>query len=370
MAYVKKTWNPGDHINAADLNNIESGLDDLFNQSITLTGHKKFTGVVRPKTPNVSDIKIQLAAANRLQMYGAAAVWCAVFDEISGSSLPVLFDNDVFLKTINDVYPELHKTRHLYAGADKLLRAPDIIVAQSGEGGDFIDVASAISTMSAGEVLMIREGIYNISGDIAPPARSTIMGANEYTIVQFSTNHGINSTQDGIRIMNLFAKNASITSGYVVSLSGDNCLVDNVRIDTWHAALGLSGTGSIARDCRFNNIKASPAVYSIGLSGADHKVIDCKAYNVHSGISVGANRAIVIGCEFIGMGTSGAMRGIYLRNAGSKSLIEDNIIESFGYSIFNERLSGGNHIVKGNTYFRPIYNPDTSTLVTDNFDMT
>jgi len=372
MTYTPTVWAPGNRIMTSDaplgapfnINRIENGIDDIYNNAMTFLKNKKFINGIR-LTEATGYIEQQLTAAERYRLRVLADSNSAVFDDRLNLGLPLQFDDKVELSTINSVAPELHGTRHNRGGVDYTPQFADVIVSVAGGGGEFNNIASAISVLSVGEVLMIRDGTFTCTGSITMPAKSTLIGQGDNTLIDFSNGSiNFNSSFNDITVRDIAIRNSYNSVISVISLSGNNILLDNVKVNTNYVGVSLGGSYDMMKDCR---------IYSTGLGvcagaeliGTNNRIIGCLVDNFYHGVSINSNGSIVSG-NLLKTRLPGASFGLYLRSLATYSLCLDNVILGCLRYSWNDRPSGGNHIVRGNIGNGSSYNADASTTVVDN----
>jgi len=247
VPYTKKTWSPGDRILDADMNNMEGGLDDIFNQAITFTGVKKFTD------PAFLGNAQTLGKGARLSRSGFPT---HTKDILTGAGMSFLFSEDsefgfrfesplgtlgnMSCGPINDVLLQLHAARHMTGGADEIAKMADIVVDLNGKG-DYETLADAASAGSVNDVIYMREGSYIEDESITLKEAMTLIGSGYATTIGFSSpSYALQSTSNYVRLLDFRYKNASLP----ITLTGDYCLIDRCTI---HQADGVQIEGEYNR---------------------------------------------------------------------------------------------------------------------------
>jgi len=370
MSYTKKTWSPGDNILYTDFNNMEDGLDDLFNNNITLTGHKTIPdGIVMADALN-KVIQLEHSGSGRSQLLSGASIALlinAMVDKHMRFESPSGTLADFQLKTINGVYPELHAFRH--ASLDLLPRVADAVVSAPGEGGEYESVSEACDSEPADSLIFVNKGTYNETNDIEIKASQHVVGS------------GI----DGMR--------ATIIEGNMdVSLDGDRAILQDVVINrttapTPNYAVNLWGHKSkllhcivnvgsgrgvqvIGSHCLLNDIQVeTPNSWGIECAGHDIIIKDCSAYSRNAVIMTG-NDNIVSGLFAVGAGAVPAY-GVQLTNNINRCIIADSTFYNYERGLYYGTAADYN-LIHGNQYqvyvqaFTPGPSPGANNLFADN----
>ena len=306
MAFTKKTWVPGEKISAANLNRIETGIDDVYNQNVILEGDKLFdNALIVDYNPNSAKLIMSPGGVDKAKFEvttsGVDIITSGIvkFSRASQLLAPPSYVAPLELKTINAVIPEAHASRHMFGGADFVARAADIIVDAGGDG-DYTTLAAAVAACSVGDVIHVKKGSYTETIS-SIPANVTIIGSGNETIITLSsTTFTVNN--DFCTIANLKLK-GSIS--ILMTISSDKCLIFGVE---------LEGIGSGTDGIRIQS------------GNKFNKIVGCTIINADSeAIEVLGDFNTVIGCNVID-GVANTYYGIYLNGDGNKALY--NIVEA------------------------------------------
>jgi hypothetical protein len=332
MAFTKKVWVSGGNIPYTDLNRLEVGVNDIYNIAVTLNGHKTFGSNLSHIAASSYKISFKAAAASRSYIHSPSST-AIQFDQEASYTNPFRFESPIGtlanleLKDINSIAIESHAARHKNGGADTLIRTPNIVVALSGQGGDYTSLSAAIAASVIGDVIYVREGVYYESGIITPKNNTTIIGSGWRTIIELnSTSARFNMTGSGVVMRNFTIRNTVYTdANYLVEISGSYVVLDDIYVISRLHGIRTTGTKIWIKNCLVENTMGSTDVRGIMLSGYGCFVTACRTFNFFLGISMTTSRHIVSNNDIQGYG-GGA--GLQLFSTANYCVMSNNRVRS------------------------------------------
>jgi len=174
LQWSKKTWAPNDLIRSVDMNNIEDGVDDLYNRTVVMAGDKVFDDGM-----STDDVMLADTGAGRGFVYhnGTKFVFQSLNDDpIKFARSGVVANSKVLANLINGVLVQTHADRHKVTGDDPFTRYGTMIV---GPGGDFSSIGAANSHGPG--LIIVKPGTYN--GNIGLSAGRSIIGLGRVIIM-------------------------------------------------------------------------------------------------------------------------------------------------------------------------------------------
>jgi len=264
MAFSKKTWVSANNISAAEMQNIEDGLDDLFNNNMTINGEKTFlkTLWITNCETSTKDLKVEDSSAPTLNgtFYTYSGISLGI-QQSGGLSTRILQNGSLgnfVTRLVNDVYPQLHGMRHSprgSGGGDVVPRATMYIVDPSGKG-DFLNLNTAIAATANHDILYVRAG--NYSSPVSVYAR-VIIGEGYTTHITLGdvSNCIINNCKVNINgnIIDTLIYNVFI-AGALYILMGTK-LINCISLETVNCLNNTDGV--IIAGCNFYKIEAAYA---------------------------------------------------------------------------------------------------------------
>lgn len=238
-------------------------------------------------------------------------------------------------------------------------------------------ISNAVSKASAGDVVLVSNGLYSITALITVSKGITVRslsGASK-TIVKRggASSHGIFSVSDVNAVIDgVTMTNGSATGGGLTISAGSvsNCVIGG-NSGRWAGGVDMTGTGSpVLRNCIITNTASGAGGAGdgggirLGGTAGTPLVRECVIANNRSGASVGggvtASRGTLRNCIVMGnSGTGGA--GVYINNAlctVESCTITRNISASTGGGLTMTAGTVQNTIIHGNTT-SPSHNPTT-----------
>ena len=329
MAFVKKVWAPGEDITAAEMQNIEDGLDDIYNQIHTFSGKKTFQDNVYIARADAAgkELIIEDTGTPALEgyMYSGAGIAIGIAQK---GSFPTRFETsgslaEIVAGMINSMYVENHAARHngpaLAIGADPVLQAATIIVDQNGKG-DYTDFRDAVTHAGSTDYIYVREGEYYGSDIVLVDSKLTIIGAGPGTII-----HNNMTVYGDYFYMSNLKMDASLT------MIASNAWLDMIKVE---GTLSLNGSNN----CFYKgNVVGSILIPT----GCDRNIIIGNELQNTSIMEVESNRNVFAGNTFLYSDTS---LGDVLDLKGDNNIVIDNS-STYG----NFLIKGDNNAVVGNT---------------------
>lgn len=319
MAFSKKTWDNSDIIPAADLNRIETGIDDIYNLNVTLEGIKTVDGDMELMNSNISNKTLYITKSGVKK--GEILVdnnSDFLFKEYDGNGFQFINEQgslqNVICGIVNDIIVEDHKGNHRDTSLDYLPIAADLVVDINGNG-DYDNLPDAITNIGSGRCIYVKDGVYS-STSLSVPDNIHITG-------------GINSVLTGGAI-SLNNKNTltGLTLNARVVLNGNNCIVKNNVFNGDVIGIEVKNT---SHNCIISNniIRTSSATTAIAVSS------DCTILN-----------NIIYHDDSINNGN-----GIYFNVGTIGCICKDNYIYGIGKMIVGIRVVGEKNIIEGNKIY-------------------
>jgi len=354
MTFVKKLWVTAEKISATELNRIETGIDDWYNQNVSDVDNIKMfeDALVIDKNPNGARIELM----DGVDLRGVIGIEAAkgMYIDSLGGSVKCLDSSgsteNVDLGSINGVVVENHHLRHMHGGSDYITKGAQIIV---GPDGDYATLQLALAAAVSGDKIYIEPGAYEITSNITISTNNlTIIGSGNHT--ELNAPAGLTYTID-IAGDNIVFENMAVSFTYAtVSLivSGDNNIVRGITIrnDVWTTTVSsivITGSNNNVSHCTLYHMSVAGIVHNIYINGGDYNII---SYNDIRGLGGDSK------CVSINSGYYNIVKGNYIYEGNGttsiaidvslgRAIIEDNYIDDFWSGIYS---ASGKTIIRNN----------------------
>jgi hypothetical protein len=331
MSFTKKTWAVADIISAVELNRIEQGVEDIYNQAVTMLGIKSFQRDVILSQSDIAGKALYCSTLGVAQSsLGATTTRGILFKEYLGGGFrfedSVGALNSIQCGIINGVTPESHRSRH--RSADNLAIAADIVVDAAGNG-DYTTVSAAIAVVTAGQCIFIKTGDYTENAAITIPANVHLTGCIDSILTMVGANSNIVMLESSI--------------------------VSNFRLkSTTHTSMTEGLIYSDTHYCMISNMYIEASTYGILYKKGFMRIVNNYIESVYTGIycdSAASYQAIIDSNYIYITGTNNAAGGI--TGQYSYCIITNNIVvgayNTVGFGIghiggTNYNMISGNHI--------------------------
>jgi len=232
MSFAKKNWNTAEAIPATELNRIETGIDNVYNQNVDIAGIKIFNNAVRIKNAEIADKGLYiLSGTTKAGEIVSHANYVAIIRNLLGDTIRFQGTSGaigLLTGTFNGVTIEGHKSRHKKGGADLMPNEPNMIVDPVAGKGDYQTITAALAAASGGDFIYVKNGTYAEAGPHTIPTSVTLMGqSRENVILQCNK---INMPNYYGRIRNMTLDHNTTTVGAFVNITEHRNILDGVKI--------------------------------------------------------------------------------------------------------------------------------------------
>jgi len=346
LPFTKKVWVPGEKIPATELNRIETGIDDVYDQAVELSANKTFDdGIEIPynvklirSVAGVSKAEIYLDASGKLLLVVPSGAGFD-FKKVTGEVAPLT------LKNINGIPPDAHAYNHMRGGSDRVAREADIAIDVNGDG-DYTTLAAGLAALSDGDSVFIAKGTFSEVGNFTISENDvTIRGAGFSTQLDFTSTSqpGIIVTGDRVKISDLIMANGNyIGTVNLLQVSAEHFEAHRLFLETNKRALSLQSGKSFGKifDCFISGLSSPVA----GIQAYDrHLIKGCQILGFPLGIDLQGDGNEVDDCILIG---ASKVSGTGVDITGDYNTITGTILHKWQYPFLANAGADENFINK------------------------
>ena len=288
MSFTKKTWITAEVIPATELNRIETGIDDAYDQDTEFIGTKLFENDLYIKNAEQVDKALYLLYSSvKSGEIKAHASYGAIIKDLVGSGIrfkDIAGTVGILAGSWNGVVPESHFSRHRRAGVDAVCITPDIIIDAAGKG-DYATVQAALSACVGGEAVLVKNGTYSPGVNLNIPSSVHLYGqSREDTIINLTATQKLLLSNNYGKLSNITVqKLTGGSTGSLVDVTANRCSLCDVNVvnNYGHGVYIFTGTGyNKMQGCNINADIASGSLYPLWIRGINHIIV---GNNIHGG---------------------------------------------------------------------------------------